>query len=249
MEHVLHPADVAAAIRDTLAGKRTKAQLGKWAYLAMLANDEGTTPYDTRHRFAIHAAVYHLMFMEEGPEYELDDMELQAMIQALEEVRHADVDAQLQATLRLLSSRIADAIRSSVDQDALKRFAVECARQVIIAFGVDEPILLRALYLAGTPVAVNSDEFTHLRQEVAARVEQWDNLTFQAQETLDRDGGSRDDYIRVFRMARAAASVLRALEYPADLAAAEACYEASHALDESQAERVLLEIAQCELLQ
>ena len=113
------------------------------------ANDEGTTPYDTRHRFEIHAAVYQLMFMEGRATNTDFMMELQAMIQMLEEVRHADVDAQLQATLRLLPSRIGDAIRANADQDALKRFAVECARQVVIASGVDEPNLLRALYLAG----------------------------------------------------------------------------------------------------
>ena len=156
MEHVLYAADVAAAIHDTLAGKRTKAELGKWAHLAMLANDAETTPYDLRHRREIHAAVHKLIFMGEGPEYELDDSELHTRMQALEAVRHVDIDTQLQATLRLLPSHVADAIQANADQDALKRFAVECARQVVIAVGVDEPILLRALYLARrSSVAVN----------------------------------------------------------------------------------------------
>ncbi len=84
MEHILCAGDVIAAIQDTLAGKRTKAQLGEWAFKAMLADDAGTTPYDSRFRAEIHGAVYHLLFLAEGPEYELEDAELRSMIEVLE---------------------------------------------------------------------------------------------------------------------------------------------------------------------
>jgi len=85
-ENRLRAADVAAAIRDTLAAHRTKAALGTWAHRAMLADDAKTTPYDPRHRHEIHAAVYKLIFMAEGPEYELKDAELQALVQVLEKL-------------------------------------------------------------------------------------------------------------------------------------------------------------------
>lgn len=84
MERILRAIEVAAAIRDALAGTRTKAQLGKWAHLAMLADDVGTMPYDPKHRREIHAAVYRLIMMAEGPDYELDDAELYAMMERLE---------------------------------------------------------------------------------------------------------------------------------------------------------------------
>jgi hypothetical protein len=152
--------------------------------------------------------------------------------------------------MRLLPPRLAAAILHNTDQAALRSFAVACARRAVIASRIEEPILLRALEVANDPVSsAHPDELAYLRQEVAARLEHLDELAFRAQEAFERDGGTGDDYIRVFRTARAATSVLRALEDSADLAAAEACYEAFHALDESQAEGVLLEIARRELLQ
>lgn len=84
MERTLYVGDVAAAIRDTLAGIYTKAQLGKWAHLAMLADDAKTRLYDPRHWSDIHAAVHQLIFLAEGPDYELDDKELRAMMERLE---------------------------------------------------------------------------------------------------------------------------------------------------------------------
>lgn len=84
MEHILHAGDVIAAIRDTLTGKRTKAQLGEWAFKAMLADDAGTVPYDRRFLAEIHNAVYQLLFLAEGPEYELEDAELRSMLEVLE---------------------------------------------------------------------------------------------------------------------------------------------------------------------
>jgi hypothetical protein len=84
MEHLLRAADVAAAIRGTLAGTRTNAQLGKWAYRAMLDHEGRTTPFDPRHRLEISAAVHQLIWMDEGPDYELLDKELQALMESLE---------------------------------------------------------------------------------------------------------------------------------------------------------------------
>ncbi len=84
MAPILHAIAVAAAIRDTLAGNSTKSHLGEWALRAMLADDAGTMPYDQRHWTEIHDAVYHLLFLAEGPEYELEDAELHGMIELLE---------------------------------------------------------------------------------------------------------------------------------------------------------------------
>jgi hypothetical protein len=82
----LDAVSVAAVIRDALAGAMTKAQLGEWAHQALLADATETTPYDHRHRLEISAAIHELMHMAEGPEYELDDGELNAMIMRLERI-------------------------------------------------------------------------------------------------------------------------------------------------------------------
>jgi hypothetical protein len=84
MERVLSATDVATAIRETLGGRNTKAQLGKWAHLAMLADDAKTMPYDYRQVSEINAAVHRLIMMAEGPDYELDDTELRAMMEHLD---------------------------------------------------------------------------------------------------------------------------------------------------------------------
>lgn len=83
----LRLADIIEAITDTLAGKRDKAQLGTWAHLAMLRHDTGSVLYEQRHSAEIHATLYELMFMSEGPEYYLEDDELRALAQDLRRLR------------------------------------------------------------------------------------------------------------------------------------------------------------------
>lgn len=90
MEHILRASDVAAAIRDTLAGTRTKAQLAKWAHQALLNDDLGTAPYESRHKRAINAVVQRLMLMGEGPDYELENDQLQTLMEQLEHLDMSD---------------------------------------------------------------------------------------------------------------------------------------------------------------
>lgn len=85
MEHVLRAADVVASVRKMLAGRMTKAQLAHGHFAPCSLPTPKLPPYDPSHERKIHMALYQLMFMEEGPEYELDDAELHAMVKALEE--------------------------------------------------------------------------------------------------------------------------------------------------------------------
>lgn len=84
MERILRTSDVITAIEETLAGRRTKKELGDWAFEAMFRNDRGIVPYDYRRRLEIHKALTDLMYMAEGAEYELDDSELRSIIVSLE---------------------------------------------------------------------------------------------------------------------------------------------------------------------
>lgn len=163
---------------------------------------------------------------------------------------HPENDSETISTLRLLPLQVADAIRHTSDPDALRRFARACATFALTICGVEDPILLHALHLAQglEGQKQDSEQFIQLRQEVTARVEQLDDLAFQAQEVSDENTGSRDTYLTAFRTARAATSVLCALDRSAAGAAAGACYEALHAADATQTSKALLEIAHRELV-
>lgn len=149
----------------------------------------------------------------------------------------------MEHVLRLLPSSIAQAIHRSSNPGAFRSFACTCAHSALSASSIEEPLLLHALQLAGNPASMNPDEIAHVQNEVAAMVEHFDDLAFHAQETFERDNGGREAYLYAFRKARAATSVLRTLDYSAQPAATESCYEAFHALDESHAEKELWRIA------
>lgn len=93
MKEHLDAISVAAAIRDALAGAMTKAQLGEWAHQALLADAAEITPYGHRQRLEISAAIHQLMHMAEGPEYELEDGELHAIVERLKRLA-ASPDAE-----------------------------------------------------------------------------------------------------------------------------------------------------------
>jgi hypothetical protein len=78
--------DVAHRIRKTLSGECSKADLGRWAYLAWLDKDEERREFDVRQRAIIADVIGDLMFMDEGPEYYLDDEELDHMAKLLEDL-------------------------------------------------------------------------------------------------------------------------------------------------------------------
>ncbi len=87
MEPILKASDVAAAIQETLAGRRTKEELGNWAHKAMLRDESTVVPYDHRYQLQIHEILMDLLFMSEGPDYYLEDSELQAIIDKLESLK------------------------------------------------------------------------------------------------------------------------------------------------------------------
>jgi hypothetical protein len=87
MERILKASDVVTAIQETLAGRRTKEELGNWAHKAMLRDESRVVPYDYRHCLEINAGIHKLMFLTEGPDYELEDGELQAIIDELESLK------------------------------------------------------------------------------------------------------------------------------------------------------------------
>lgn len=159
----------------------------------------------------------------------------------------SDRSAHAEPTLRLLPVSIAESIRRATDVDALQRFASACARCAMEACEMEEPLLRDALLAAATLDAQAHDQIARLRQRVSERVHLLDERALEMQEGWDRGESSYSAYKSAFRAARAATSVLHALEQPAALAAAEACYEAFHALDQPQATETLLEIAQHEL--
>lgn len=84
MERILGTGDLVTALEETLSGRRTKKALGDWAHEALLRADRNTVPYDYRHRREIHETLVQLLYMAEGPEYELDDDELHSLIASLE---------------------------------------------------------------------------------------------------------------------------------------------------------------------
>jgi hypothetical protein len=86
----LGPADVAQAIRDTLGGRLTKPQLGKWADCARLNALNGAIPYEWRYRVEIGDAIMTLMALSEmvdvGVYFDLSDGDLRAMVGTLEQL-------------------------------------------------------------------------------------------------------------------------------------------------------------------
>ncbi len=84
MERILRASDVIQAIQDTLAGKRTKEELGRWALEALVKHDNGWLPYHHGDLLEISDAIHRLIFLTEGPEYELEDSELRAIRENLE---------------------------------------------------------------------------------------------------------------------------------------------------------------------
>lgn len=84
MATTLRARDVAAAIRDTLAGAQTKSQLGKWAFQAFVDEDTGRLSFEEPESDEVEEAIHDLMTMDEGPEFVLNDAELRAMAERLE---------------------------------------------------------------------------------------------------------------------------------------------------------------------
>lgn len=84
MADLLQTRDVARAIRETLDGRWTKAQLAKWAFQAQLDEDTGARPFEAAQWDELKDAIYRLMFMEEGQEFELDVGELRTLMERLE---------------------------------------------------------------------------------------------------------------------------------------------------------------------
>jgi hypothetical protein len=84
VENRLAPTDIAQAIRTTLAGTQSKAELGRWAFLANLDNDTGKRPFLEASTDEIYDIIYDLMLMEEGPQYELSDDALRMMLMRLD---------------------------------------------------------------------------------------------------------------------------------------------------------------------
>lgn len=158
----------------------------------------------------------------------------------------SDGIARAEPTLRLLPSSIAESIRHTTDDHALRRFACACARWTLAVCRMEEALLLDALAIALTINAQEPDQIARLRREITERANLLDERAFAAQEAWDRGEGSRDAYASAFRTARAATCVLRTLDQSAMRAAAEACYEAFHSLDQSEAAVALLDIARRE---
>lgn len=86
----LYASDVAAAIRATLAGARTKMSLANWAFQAQHDEDTGRKSFDPLRWDEIKDAIYDLMFMEEGPEFDISDADLQTMAERLEQLGRPD---------------------------------------------------------------------------------------------------------------------------------------------------------------
>ena len=90
MSDTLQAQDVVRAIQETLDGRWTKAQLGKWAFQAQLDDDSGNRPFEVSQWDELKDAIYRLMFMEEGQEFELEEAELRAMVKQLEDIPERD---------------------------------------------------------------------------------------------------------------------------------------------------------------
>ncbi|GEM_PF-5093170 len=84
IEPLVRVRDVAAAIRATLQGNKTKKELGDWAFGAMLRDDEGVIHYDPPLDRILRQILYALMMMSEGVDYELTDEELREMLARVE---------------------------------------------------------------------------------------------------------------------------------------------------------------------
>ncbi|HEY7351057.1 MAG TPA: hypothetical protein VH599_22300 [Ktedonobacterales bacterium] len=86
MERILRTSDVVRAIQETLAGKRTKEELGRWALEMNAKHDSRWVRFEHRDLPEISDAILKLIFLTEGPEWELEDSELQAMMEKLEKL-------------------------------------------------------------------------------------------------------------------------------------------------------------------
>jgi hypothetical protein len=70
------------------------------------------------------------------------------------------------------------------------------------------------------------------RDEVERLEQDLDERAWTLQEQVESDGAPRDEYMQLFRRARAAAAMKMALNANARMAVSETVYEASHAVDE-----------------
>lgn len=156
-------------------------------------------------------------------------------------------DGEEEATLRLLPSSIAERIRWTKDEDALRRFACACAEEALRMCGSGDSQLYKTISLARESGGIALSQLDDVKLEVERIVARLDEAAFEAQEAAGHGTRSREEYVVAFRAARAATSVLRVFVKPAARAAAEACYEALHALDGDANEGTLLGIALREL--
>jgi hypothetical protein len=86
MSRILRTGEIADQIRETLTGRRTKEELGRWASLAFLDEDQQRLEFDPVHNREIGRTIYDLMLMEEGAQYYLDDEELTAIMERLQSI-------------------------------------------------------------------------------------------------------------------------------------------------------------------
>ena len=62
MEHILRASGVVHAIQETLAGKQTKEELGRWALEVLVKHDNNWLPYNHRDLLEISDAIHNVSF-------------------------------------------------------------------------------------------------------------------------------------------------------------------------------------------
>lgn len=116
---------------------------------------------------------------------------------------------------------VAIGVRPVQGADPVSGAARAAAEAAVQHSGVNLTILDRAL-----PHLDNADPDANLRSQVAALVEELDERAWTIQDQVDAGAQSQQDYFTAFAAARAAASVLAALDADPEQAALDSAYEA-----------------------
>jgi len=137
------------------------------------------------------------------------------------------------ATLNLLDPKIANLLRTTQNDSALRCFARESARFAVDRLAFSNPPIEQALQILENPVKeLGEAALVQLRNEITRIIEDLDERAFDLRDKVEAGEASHDDYLDTFSKARAASSVLASLSDSAIQAAAEACYEAFASMDD-----------------
>lgn len=145
-----------------------------------------------------------------------------------------------QRPLRLLAAEDVESRLAALSNRDCAMAIVAVCRAAIRCAGFDHPVLGIALATLERGEAVAND----LRSQIAGLVEFADRTYFENKDRFEHGQIEERVYLESFRAARAANAVLFCIDAESPDAAAEAIYEAAHAMDGVAAVRKVLETSE-----